>query len=790
VKRPARAGRSPRAGRRAADPLAPLTVITRLEVGPTRLERRRLVTPYRVQTPRGSAETELTYSYEEDVFDPSEPSDRNLAQVIGSQVALNYGLFCEEIVIRGSVDAVDRSFLTTAARNTAREIYVKKLLEPNPFLRGPVASLPLVRRRDYLRARLSFPDPPAGSGGCAPWATSRERHAVLSSGGKDSLLAFGLLRELGREVHPVFVNESGRHWFTALNAYRHLAQHVPETGRVWTSSDRVFSWMLRHLPFVRPDFADLRSDEYPIRLWTVAVFLFGVLPVLRKRGIGRLLVGDEHDTTRRSSFRGISHYDGLYDQSRFFDEAVSRYFRRKGWNVAQFSVLRPLSELLIQKILAERYPDLLRLQVSCHAAHRGDDAVRPCGRCEKCRRIVAMLVALGQEPDALGYGPEQVGQILKDLPSRGMHQESAGVAHVGHLLRDKGLLEGTTVGGVRARSHAEVLAVRIDPLRSPLSAVPRDLLQPLVPLFLEHATGAVRRVGRVWVETDLVKDAANPPPYPFERPSDGSAATGAPGSRPAFLLAEMTWPEAAERLRHVDVALLPVGSLEQHGPHLPLDTDAYDAELTARRVAAACSEPRPLVLPLIPYGVSYAHEDFAGTLGVSPDTLARIVHEIGLGVAREGITKLVIVNGHGGNGPALHFAAQLVNRDAHIFTCVDTGETSDADVAEISDVKNDAHAGDIETSTSLATRPELVRMDRAVAYVPEFSSSYLDFSARRSVGWYARTARISPTGVFGDPTRASREKGERIWEISVRRLVELVESLKRLSLDEIYQKRY
>jgi creatinine amidohydrolase/Fe(II)-dependent formamide hydrolase-like protein len=268
------------------------------------------------------------------------------------------------------------------------------------------------------------------------------------------------------------------------------------------------------------------------------------------------------------------------------------------------------------------------------------------------------------------------------------------------------------------------------------------------------------------------------------------AGEGARRDSRAFILGELTWPEAAERFRQVDVALLPVGSLEQHGPHLPLDTDAFDAELTARRVAAACREPRPLVLPLIPYGVSYAHEDFAGTLSVSPETLARAVHEIGLGVAREGITKLVIVNGHGGNGPALHFAAQMINRDAHIFTCVDTGETSDADVAEICDVKNDAHAGDIETSTSLAARPELVRMDRAEAFVPEFSSSYLDFASRRSVGWYARTARISPSGVLGDPTRATREKGERIWEVTVRRLVELVESLRRLSLDEIYQRRY
>jgi creatinine amidohydrolase/Fe(II)-dependent formamide hydrolase-like protein/7-cyano-7-deazaguanine synthase in queuosine biosynthesis len=766
-------------------------VIERLEVGPARVERSRLVTPYSVTTARGSSRMDLVYTYEGHAFDPADPSDRNLAHVIGAQVALNYGLFCDEIVFKGPFDAVDRSFLLAAARNTAREIYVKKFLEPNPFLRRELADLPAIRRRDYLRARLTFPDAAAERPEArSPWPTSRHRHAVLSSGGKDSLLTFGLLRELGREAHPIFLNESGRHWFTALNAYRHFSANVPHTARVWTNSDRIFSWMLRHLPFVRPDFAQVRSDEYPIRLWTVAVFLFGALPLLRQRGIGRLLIGDEYDTTQRASHRGIRHYDGLYDQSRFFDDTMSRYFGRKGWNVSQFSILRPLSELLIQKTLSERYPELLRLQVSCHATHRGDGEMRPCGRCEKCRRIVAMLVALEQEPADCGYTPEQVAACLANLPAQSIHQERAGVAQIAHMLRAQGRLEGPSLGGVRPRPHPEILALRIDPERSPLSAVPRDLLQPLVPLFLEHAGGAVNRMGRMWVETDLVKDLQNPPPYPFEAAAEEPAAEGEGRDSGSFVLGELTWPEAAERFRQVDIALLPVGSTEQHGPHLPLDTDAFDAELTARRVAAACSEPRPLVLPLISYGVSYAHEDFAGTLSVSPDTLARTVHEIGMGLAREGITKLVIVNGHGGNGPALHFAAQLINRDAHIFTCVETGETSDADVAEICDVKNDAHAGDIETSTSLAVRPEQVHMDRAVKFVPEFSSSFLDFSALRSVGWYARTARISPTGIFGDPTQATAEKGERIWEVMVQRLVELVESLKRLTLDEIYQKRY
>jgi creatinine amidohydrolase/Fe(II)-dependent formamide hydrolase-like protein len=207
-------------------------------------------------------------------------------------------------------------------------------------------------------------------------------------------------------------------------------------------------------------------------------------------------------------------------------------------------------------------------------------------------------------------------------------------------------------------------------------------------------------------------------------------------------------------------------------------------------VAEACADPKPVVLPLIPYGVAYHHEDFSGTISVSPDTLSRLVYEIGMSAARHGITKLVIINGHGGNSPSLHFAAQMINRDAHIFTCVDTGETSDADIDLLAQTPNDVHAGEIETSTTLATRPHLVRLEEVRKFVPRFSSRYLDFTSKRSVGWYAHTSKISSSGVLGDPTLANREKGERIWELMIRNLTEFIEDLKRLSLDEIYQKRY
>jgi creatinine amidohydrolase/Fe(II)-dependent formamide hydrolase-like protein len=257
-----------------------------------------------------------------------------------------------------------------------------------------------------------------------------------------------------------------------------------------------------------------------------------------------------------------------------------------------------------------------------------------------------------------------------------------------------------------------------------------------------------------------------------------------------YILGELSWPEAGGRLKEVDVVLFPVGSLEQHGPHLPLDTDAFDAAYLAEQVASRCSEPRPLVLPLLPFGVSYHHDDFPGTFSISNDTLSRLAYEIGMNAARNGFRKLVVINGHGGNTPALKYAAQMINRDAHIFTCVDTGETSDVDLSALCETPNDVHAGEIETSTSLATRPELVRLEKAKNFIPRFSSRYLDFSSRRSVDWYARTSKISPTGVLGDPSKASREKGEKIWEIMIRNLLELVEHLKRLSLNEIYEKRY
>ncbi|TNE88015.1 MAG: creatininase family protein [Deltaproteobacteria bacterium] len=376
-------------------------------------------------------------------------------------------------------------------------------------------------------------------------------------------------------------------------------------------------------------------------------------------------------------------------------------------------------------------------------------------------------------------------RCLSSLAERGAKQEEDG-QHLAALLVAKGKVPADSPFAATAQRHPGTSRLRFDPERSPPTATPASLRGPVWRIFLEHATGSLVQRGEAWVSIDPLAQDWLTTPHAHEHARALNPAEAWPEGHPVHRLGELTWPQAGRRLREVDVALLPVGAIEQHGPHLPLDIDAWDAAYQCEQVAAACTDPKPLVLPLIPYGVSYHHDDFPGTLSISPKTLSQLVYEVGMAAAAQGIKKLVIVNGHGGNAPALHFAAQLINRDAHIFTMVDTGETSDAEIGALLETGGDAHAGEYETSTALATRPHLVFLEHARAELPRFDSRYLDFDSDSAVDWYVRTARISESGTLGDPTLASAEKGRAIWKLTIDNLVELVEHLKATPLGELH----
>jgi hypothetical protein len=477
-----------------------LVVFDKLLVHELSIEPRRIRAAYTILKEDGTElKNHLIYSYNSAYFDRKEAADVNLASLMVAQVALNYGLFFKEIVFDGLFDEVDKRFLADMMENTSREILVMKFYGKNEFLKPPFDQLPVETLPRYTAATLVFEN----NDYHGMKLIRKERvpedndFVILSSGGKDSLLTYGLIRELGIP-HPVFINESGRHWFTAVNAYDHYEQTEPNTVKPWCNSDRIFNWMVRQMPFIRENFQHIRADIYPIRLWTVAVFLFGTLPVALKRNAGNVLIGNEYDTTVKGNFQGISHYNGLYDQSKYFDNALTRFYAKKGWNLKQYSVLRPLSELLILKILVKRYPELQSHQVSCHAAHEDKGRMLPCGNCEKCRRIIGMLMALDEDPKRCGYTDEQIKRGLSSLEKRGVKQLGSDAAHLYYLLLSKGLISDTEHSRVLAKEHKEIVSLRFDRERSTLQDVPVYIRKPLLEIFSKYSESFVRLDDRKW----------------------------------------------------------------------------------------------------------------------------------------------------------------------------------------------------------------------------------------------------------------------------------------------------
>ncbi len=232
-----------------------------------------------------------------------------------------------------------------------------------------------------------------------------------------------------------------------------------------------------------------------------------------------------------------------------------------------------------------------------------------CGRAGNAKNAGASSACCapsGADPERCGYSPEQIAHAMVRLAAAGVHQESAGAEHMMHLLVERGDNDITGALAHPPKPHPEVLRLRFDREHAPINGIPTDLRDGLIRAVLEHADGAVRRSGRVWVPFDPLEDPELFLPYAFES-KQGSGLSSGESGRQGFatdnhhLLAELTWPEAEQRLREVDIALLPVGAIEQHGPHLPLDTDAWDADYlaqTGRRGVQRAQAPRTAAHPL------------------------------------------------------------------------------------------------------------------------------------------------------------------------------------------------
>ncbi|WP_460775622.1 mycofactocin biosynthesis peptidyl-dipeptidase MftE [Microbacterium sp. GXF7504] len=209
----------------------------------------------------------------------------------------------------------------------------------------------------------------------------------------------------------------------------------------------------------------------------------------------------------------------------------------------------------------------------------------------------------------------------------------------------------------------------------------------------------------------------------------------------ADLLAARTWQEVGD-----DVLLVPVGSTEQHGPHLPLSTDADVATAVARELARrhrAHGLGTAHVAPTLAYGASGEHQGFPGTLSIGTEALAFTLLELGRS-ASAWARRILFVNGHGGNVEALRRAVPTLrseDRDAAWLPCA-------------TPVPGDAHAGRTETSLLLHLAPAAVRADRVA---PGNTAPLSELLPRmREVG----VRGVSPDGVLGDPTGAAADEGD------------------------------
>lgn len=249
-------------------------------------------------------------------------------------------------------------------------------------------------------------------------------------------------------------------------------------------------------------------------------------------------------------------------------------------------------------------------------------------------------------------------------------------------------------------------------------------------------------------------------------------------------LPRLSSPEIKALPKENALVILPVGAVEQHGPHMPVMTDALIGEaVLTRTLEQLPKESNIWLLPPLAYGKSNEHLDFAGTISLSASTLLNVLLDIAASLKRSGFRRLLLLNTHGGNMDLLYVAA----REIRILTDLMVFYISPGSLVDISDLCSEEereygiHAGDYETSLVMAVKPNWVHPDRRVKEIPDVAGyQYLTLEGKIRFAW--TMSDISESGVSGDATQATAEKGE----IILRRIAsKLARALQEISTFEI-----
>lgn len=254
---------------------------------------------------------------------------------------------------------------------------------------------------------------------------------------------------------------------------------------------------------------------------------------------------------------------------------------------------------------------------------------------------------------------------------------------------------------------------------------------------------------------------------------------------------ELASPEFAELDPARTVAVLPVGAIEQHGPHLPVAVDTCLLEAIVQEALARLPAGSPvLVLPTSAVGKSNEHAAFPGTLSLSAETLGRVWCEIGACVRRSGVRKLLLFNSHGGQPQVTQIVAREL-RVEHGMLAVAASWFSwglPDGLFDAAEVRHGIHGGAIETAMMLAARPDLVDREAAADFVPVTVADDLDYPRLRALGaagWGWQAQDLHREGVCGDASLATAEAGRAVITHAAGCLVELLQELVRFPLERL-----
>ncbi|MFX1475021.1 MAG: creatininase family protein [Promethearchaeota archaeon] len=252
-----------------------------------------------------------------------------------------------------------------------------------------------------------------------------------------------------------------------------------------------------------------------------------------------------------------------------------------------------------------------------------------------------------------------------------------------------------------------------------------------------------------------------------------------------FLLGKMTWQEAKALLKKTDIAIIPVGSTEQHGPALPLDNDAFQASKFAHAVAEKLwPKVKTIVTPLVPYGVSPHHMPFSGTITVEPETLINLVVDIGKSLAQHGVKKIIVMNSHGGNTPSLSIALRKVH-DMGLWCVQLAWWQIVSDLVKETFKPPHFHADDMETSVAWALGQRVLKDKRVDEPgrepIPGFTRATMFAKAPNILPAFDMTD-FTDSGTIGCARNADPERGKRVVSAAIERMAAFIEKVAKLKV--------